>query len=214
MGIFFGILLIVLLLAWLYNPNSVNPSPDLPPRPPGQRQPTSHDWKSSTPTYDGTLLFYFLGPTVLIACSTFLILLVLDPELLVAAFQGAEINWFGVFIIIVLPQVVLAILVIAFFKRDSVLRGLWQRLPAATYAYGLGIIGGLMIIGGLIAATYFFFFFDSSVGVPTQEIFGQTIGGGRVNNLGLIAERQNGIIFSFGVAIVGAAIAFFARSRK
>ena len=75
-------------------------------------------------------------------------------------------------------------------------------------------IGGLMIIGGLIAAVYFFFFFDTSVEVPTQQIFGQTVGGGRVNNLGLMAQRQNGIIFSFGAAIVGAVIEFFARSRK
>ena len=75
-------------------------------------------------------------------------------------------------------------------------------------------IGGLMIIGGLIAAAYFFFFFDTSVEVPTQQLFGQTIGGYRVNNLGLMAQRQNGIIFSFGAAIVGAVIEFFARSRK
>ena len=151
----------------------------------------------------------FIIVVVLIACSTFLILLGMGFFR-----QAGEVHWVPIFIIIVLPQVVLAILAIAFFKRDSVLRGLWQRLPASTYAYGLGIIGGLMIIGGLIAAAYFFFFFNSSVGFSTQEIFGQTIGGGRVNNLGLIAERQNGIIFSFGVAIVGDAIASFARSRK
>ncbi len=142
---------------------------------------------------------------VLIAFATFFILKEKGVDLLQA---------FPFFIVIVLPLVVLPILAIEFFKHPPVLRGLWQRLPAATYAYGLGIIGGLMIIGGLIAAAYFFFFFDSSVGFSTQEIFGQTIGGGRVNNLGLIAERQNGIIFSFGVAIVGDAIASFARSRK
>jgi hypothetical protein len=75
-------------------------------------------------------------------------------------------------------------------------------------------IGGLMIIAGLVGAVFFFFFFDTSVEVPTQELFGQTIGGGRVNNLGLMAERQNGIIFSFGIAIVGAVIEFIARSRE
>ena len=71
-----------------------------------------------------------------------------------------------------------------------------------------------MIIAGLVGAVFFFFFFDTSVEVPTQELFGQTIGGGRVNNLGLMAERQNGIIFSFGIAIVGAVIEFIARSRE
>jgi hypothetical protein len=74
--------------------------------------------------------------------------------------------------------------------------------------------GELMIIGGLIGAVYYFFFFDTSVAVPSTEIFGQIVGGGRVNNMGLMAERQDGIIFSFGVAIVGAMIAFFVRSRK
>ena len=56
MSILFWVCFVVLLLAWswLYNPHSVNPSPDLPPRPPGQRQPTSHEqpaeWSPSAAT--------------------------------------------------------------------------------------------------------------------------------------------------------------------
>lgn len=73
---------------------------------------------------------------------------------------------------------------------------------------------GFMIIVGLLLACYFFFFFDTSVEVPTEHIFGQTIGGGRVNNLGLMNDRQNGIVFGFGMAIIGAVIELFARSRK
>lgn len=78
--------------------------------------------------------------------------------------------------------------------------------------YSGSLVGSLMLIGGLIGAAYFFFFFETSVDVPPQKIFGQTVE--RVNNLGLMAQRQNGIIFSFGVAIVGALIEFFSRSRK
>lgn len=75
-------------------------------------------------------------------------------------------------------------------------------------------IGGLMILAGLVGAVFFFFFFETSVEVPTTELLGQTIGGGRVNNLGLMAQRQNGMIFSFGVAIVGAVFEFIAKSKK
>ena len=73
-------------------------------------------------------MFYFLGPIVLIACSTFLILLGMGCDVL----DSERMNWRGVFWLVFLPQVVLAILAIAFFKRNSVLRGLWQRSPAAT----------------------------------------------------------------------------------
>ena len=85
-------------------------------------------------------MFYFLGPIVLIACSTFLILLGMGCDVL----HPENIFWAPVFIFIVLPQVVLAILAIAFFKRDSVLRGRWQRSPAATpflFSYFCVVLG-------------------------------------------------------------------------
>ena len=47
---------------------------------------------------------------------------------------------------------------------------------------------------GLLGAFYFVLMFDTSV--PTEA-------GGRVNNIGLIADRQNGLIFSLGLAIIG-----------
>lgn len=74
--------------------------------------------------------------------------------------------------------------------------------------------GGLLAIGGLLAAAYFFFLFDTSVEVPVSKIFGETFGGGRVNNFGLMSQRQNGIIFSIGAAVVGTAIEIVARMRK
>jgi hypothetical protein len=70
-----------------------------------------------------------------------------------------------------------------------------------------------LIIVGLCVAGYFFLFFDPSVEVPKQEILGQTIGGGRVVNIGLMADRQNGIIIGLGLAILGAILMVVA-SRK
>ncbi len=58
---------------------------------------------------------------------------------------------------------------------------------------GLQRIGVLLLIGGLIVAGYFFLAFDTSV----------ESGVGRVNNLGLMADRQNGIIVGIGLGIVG-----------
>jgi hypothetical protein len=46
----------------------------------------------------------------------------------------------------------------------------------------------------LLGPFYFVLMFDTSV--PTEA-------GGRVNNIGLIADRQNGLIFSLGLAIIG-----------
>jgi hypothetical protein len=54
-------------------------------------------------------------------------------------------------------------------------------------------IGALLLIGGLIVAGYFFLAFDTSV----------ESGVGRVNNLGLMADRQDGIIIGIGLGIVG-----------
>ena len=62
--------------------------------------------------------------------------------------------------------------------------------------------GSLFIIAGLAVAAYFFFAYDTSV----------ESGAGRVVNLGLMADRQNGIIVGIGLAIVGA-ITFALGSR-
>ena len=52
----------------------------------------------------------------------------------------------------------------------------------------------LLIASGFLMTVYFYFFFDPSIETPF----------GRVNNLGLMAERQNGMLFGFGIAILGA----------
>jgi hypothetical protein len=60
----------------------------------------------------------------------------------------------------------------------------------------------LLLLGGL-AAFYFFFIFDTTVEVPSTEFMGTEIGGGRIMNIGLMADRQNGIMLSIGSAVVG-----------
>ena len=57
------------------------------------------------------------------------------------------------------------------------------------------IIGGLLLAVAALGAVYFFLIFDTSVSAGAF---------GRVNNIGLLADRQNGILISIGAAIVGA----------
>lgn len=73
---------------------------------------------------------------------------------------------------------------------------------------GLGL---LLLAGGIISAGYFFKGFDTSVEVPNISYSGANDWSGRrVNNLGLMADRQNGIILSVGAAIVGTLLIGFA----
>lgn len=61
-------------------------------------------------------------------------------------------------------------------------------------------IVGLVLMGiGFIGIAYFFLVFDTSVVVPF-------FGGGRVNNLGLMQDRQNGLMMSGGAFALGAII--------
>jgi hypothetical protein len=78
-------------------------------------------------------------------------------------------------------------------------------LPQAAARKGSSVartFGTLFIIAGLAIAAYFFLAFDTSV----------ESGAGRVVNLGLMADRQNGIIVGIGLAIIGA-ITFALGSR-
>lgn len=69
---------------------------------------------------------------------------------------------------------------------------------------GIQIAGGLLLLVGLLWAGYYFAIFDVSVEVPTGSFMGYEYGGGRVNNIGLMAQRQNGILIGMGVAVIGA----------
>ena len=66
--------------------------------------------------------------------------------------------------------------------------------PKQTSSSGLQVLGAIALIAGLTISAYFFLAFDESV----------ESGYGRVNNLGLMADRQNGIIIGIGLGIVGA----------
>ena len=68
----------------------------------------------------------------------------------------------------------------------------------------LANISRILIAGGIVCTGYFFFLFDTSVSVPTTTIGENTVGGGRVNNIGLLSQKQNGINLGIGGAILGA----------
>ena len=68
----------------------------------------------------------------------------------------------------------------------------------------LANISRILIAGGIVCTGYFFFLFDTSVPVPTTTIGENTVGGGRVNNIGLLSQKQNGINIGIGGAILGA----------
>jgi len=71
-----------------------------------------------------------------------------------------------------------------------------------------------LLLGGLTAAVYFWLYFDISVEIPRQEIMGTTFGGGRVANLSLMAERQNGMLMSIVAACAGGILLYLGERKK
>ena len=63
----------------------------------------------------------------------------------------------------------------------------------------------ILIAIGAAITIYYTFFFDVSVPVNGMET--------RVNNIGLLSDRQNGIIFGFGMMILGAFAEIINRMR-
>jgi len=75
--------------------------------------------------------------------------------------------------------------------------------------------GGALVIIGLIIAGYFYFLFDTSLPVESHYISGYgTIGGGRVNNLGLMQDRTLGFGAGLAIAIVGAVMIASDKQKK
>jgi hypothetical protein len=66
-------------------------------------------------------------------------------------------------------------------------------------------IGLLLLVAGLVTVAYFLEFYDTSVEVPEATIMGQSVGGGRVHNVGLMQNRQNGIVVGSVLAAAGLA---------
>ncbi|MEM7481432.1 MAG: hypothetical protein AAF481_09675 [Acidobacteriota bacterium] len=78
--------------------------------------------------------------------------------------------------------------------------------PAAAPAVSGGFLkglGALLFLGGVASAVYFWSFFETSVFVPGVEVLGNTVGGGRVHNLGRMQDRQLGLIVSVVIALIG-----------
>lgn len=88
------------------------------------------------------------------------------------------------------------------------------------YNHGVGdfsivrILGALIFFCGVLATFYFFAVFDTSVTIPTREILGQTFGGQRVNNIGLMQDKQNGIMVGMGVSAFGMLLMYTGRPQK
>jgi hypothetical protein len=99
---------------------------------------------------------------------------------------------------------------------DNTLTGSGSRLDPDTARGSLGrpainSIGTLLLVGGLVFAIYYWLFYDTTVTVPSTTLFGERIGGGRVHNIGLMQNRQNGLIISAAVAFAGLFCVLFAR---
>jgi drug/metabolite transporter (DMT)-like permease len=104
-----------------------------------------------------------------------------------------------------LAALLLALIFLAFYaatnrkrdrSRDVNLSGAWP---------------WILVLGGLGLAGYFFLLFDPSLPVPFH-----TAGlPDRVNNLGLMNQRQNGIIIGVGLSLLGAVfVAINSRSSR
>jgi hypothetical protein len=96
--------------------------------------------------------------------------------------------------------------------RPSSLLAPTPKLPSEnTSVTPLKVFGVLMLLGGLAALVYYWRFFDTSVSVEQMTILGQSFGGGRVNNLGLMQEQRNGMMIGGGAAAFGLLCLLFGR---
>lgn len=78
----------------------------------------------------------------------------------------------------------------------------------------LPFLGAILFLIGLGALLYYWQFFDTTVGTQSVEILGQRIGGGRVHNIGLLQDRQNGMILGAAAAILGFVCVAIAQKKK
>lgn len=70
-----------------------------------------------------------------------------------------------------------------------------------------------IVMVSVVSGLYFVFIFNTAVKVPAEDIGGQTVGGGYVNNIGLMQDKQNGIILSIAGFFGGMLFAYLGRSR-
>ena len=72
----------------------------------------------------------------------------------------------------------------------------------------LRVLGALLFFPGAAATVYFYRFFDTSVAV---EVFGRFV---VVQNLGLMQDRQNGLLLGAIGTVVGLALLLYAQRRQ
>ncbi len=89
------------------------------------------------------------------------------------------------------------------------------RAPAtpSTGSPVLRIVGALLFIVGAATAVYYYRFFDTSVATESVTVLGRTFGGDRVHNIGLMQDRQNGIMLAALSSVVGLALLLYAQKR-
>ena len=77
------------------------------------------------------------------------------------------------------------------------------------------MFGLFLVLCGLGAAVYFYGFFETSIEVPTTQILGTTVGGGRVANLSLMQDGKTASFSALEQLSLGGSLCFSgARPRK
>ena len=71
--------------------------------------------------------------------------------------------------------------------------------------------GTLLLFAGIAAAIYYAIFFDTSVAVGSA---GALLGIERVNNIGLMQDKQNGLLLSVVAAVAGLVVVMFGKRSK
>ncbi|MEO7716306.1 MAG: hypothetical protein ABIY70_08880 [Capsulimonas sp.] len=79
---------------------------------------------------------------------------------------------------------------------------------------GTRLVGGLLLVAGIAGLCYFMFVFDTSVAVPGIEALGDQFKSGRVNNIGLMADRQTRMIASGVAAVIGTLMLIFSGQQR
>lgn len=157
--------------------------------------------------------------TLLIVLGLWIVLFVatryVSVASIVAAFALPFATWFTTHYNVRLTVITAALGALAIYKHKTnlqrLLNGTENRIviktqalsPANQTSASLKVFGILLLTVGLAMAGYFFLVFDSSV----------ASGLGRVVNLELMADRQNGIIVGIGLGVIGA-IMFAIGSRN
>jgi len=92
-----------------------------------------------------------------------------------------------------------------------------ERLDSPSKASGsrtVNPLGVLLFLVGLGLAVYFYAVYDTSVAVPEQTVAGMRVGGGRVNNLGLMQNRNLGMMAGGGMFLAGILLMALAPGAK